>query len=194
MKTMQERLDNRFEGSIDHIAIASKENIFRFTIHQDYPSPYLTVTFGELGDLVKATAYVLEKKKKIDLTSFTRVDIVGNALPHYQLLCYALWYMRCTIIGIPPKLGNDKQEPLDERGQGKYPLKEDEYHLSAGYKGIPMFSMYQKEFCEEIYQAKLVGKCFRRQGIKEDIATIVGTSSSYRVIIKNDQCSSKYIY
>jgi len=107
---MQERLDNRFEGSIDHIAIASKENIFRFTIHQDYPSPYLTVTFGELGDLVKATAYVLEKKKKIDLTSFTRVDIVGNALPHYQLLCYALWYMRCTIIGIPPKLGNDVKQ------------------------------------------------------------------------------------
>eukprot|EP00833_Pecoramyces_ruminatium_P013201 jgi/Orpsp1_1/1187233/evm.model.d7180000056253.1 len=219
--TVQEMLDIRFDGSKDHIAIVAKENIlgspYKGIPHPDYPSQWLTVTFGEFGSLVRATAYVL--KKKFDLAPYSRVGIVGNALPHYQLICYALWYMRCTVIGIPPKLGNDvkqfwvrmldikmlfydknliiydeeKQQPLDEGGEWiwpwEYPLTDEEYNLSAGYKGIPMFSLYQKEFCEEIYQAKLEGKCFKRKGDKDDIVTIVGTSSSSQAIIKNGQCS-----
>jgi len=221
-KTIQEKMDLRFDGPRDKVAIVAKENIlplpFKGVPHPDYPSPWLTVSFGEFGDLVKATAYVL--KKRFDFAPHTRVGIVGNALPHYQLLCYALWYNRCIIVGIPPKLGNDvkqfwvrmldikmlfydknlmiydeeKQKPLDEGGEWiwpwEYPLKEDEYDLSAGFRGIPMFSFYQKEFCEEIYQCKLEGKSYKREGQEKDMITIVGTSSSSQAIIKNGQCSS----
>ena len=87
----------------------------------------------------------------------------------------------------------EKQKPLDEGGEWiwpwEYPLKEDEYNLSAGIRGIPMFSTYQKDFCEEIYQCKLEGKSYKREGQEKDIITIVGTSSSSQAIIKNGQCS-----
>jgi len=72
------------------------------------------------------------------------------------------------------------------------PLKEDELNLSAGPRGILMHSIYQKDFCEEILQAKLEGKCYKREGKEEDIILINGTSSSTQAIIKNGQCSSKY--
>ena len=67
------------------------------------------------------------------------------------------------------------------------PLKEDELNLSAGPRGILMHSIYQKDFCEEILQAKLEGKCYKREGKEEDIILINGTSSSTQAIIKNGQ-------
>eukprot|EP00833_Pecoramyces_ruminatium_P000161 jgi/Orpsp1_1/1174193/evm.model.c7180000049208.1 len=220
-KTMKEKLDIRFNGPRDNVAIVAKENIlglpFKGEPHPDYPSPWLTIDFGQFGDLIKATAYVL--KRRFDLAPLSRVAIVSNALPHYQLICYALWYMRCTVVSISPKLGNDvkqfwvrmldirmmfydknliiydneKQKPLDEGGEWiwpwEYPLNDDELNLSAGSKGILMMSVYQKDFCEEILQAKLEGKSYGRQGQQEDIVLINGTSSSTQAIIKKGQCS-----
>ncbi|OUM60729.1 hypothetical protein PIROE2DRAFT_13457, partial [Piromyces sp. E2] len=220
-KTIQEKLDIRFNCSRDNIAIVAKKNLlpipFQGEPHPEYPSPWLTVPFGEFGDLVKATAYVI--KKKFDLPPFSRVGLIANATPHYQLICFALWYNRCTIVSISPKLGNnikqfwarmldmrmffydkslivyddDIQIPLDKRGEWiwpwEYPLKDDEQNLCAGQQGIPMFSIYQKDFCKEIYQSKLEGKTFKRQGQESDIILITGTSSSSQAIIKNGHCS-----
>jgi len=137
----------------------------------------------------------------------------------YFIIFHALWYCRYTVVSIPPKLGNDvkqywarmldismiiydyylkiydeeKQKSLNDSGEWiwewEYPLKDDEYNLSAGYKGIPMFSMNNKDFCEEIYQCALEGKTYARRGEKGDVVTIIGTSSSSQAIIKNGHCS-----
>jgi len=171
---------------------------------------------------VKATAYVI--KKRFDLPPFSRVGLIANATPHYQLICFALWYNRCTIVSISPKLGNnikqywarmldmkmffydssliindnETQTILDDGGEWiwpwEYPLTEEEQGLCAGPKGIPMFSIYQKDFCEEIYQSKLEGKTFKRQGQENDIILITGTSSSSQAIIKNGHFSSKFFF
>ncbi|OUM60726.1 hypothetical protein PIROE2DRAFT_62973 [Piromyces sp. E2] len=222
LETIQEKLNTRFnDDPRDNVATVAKENLltlpFKGKPHPDYPSPWLTVSMGEFGDLVKATAYVI--KKRFDLAPLTRVGLIANATPHYQLISYALWYNRCTVVIISPKLGNDVkqfwarlldikmmfydanlhiydkeiQAALDEGGEWiwpwEYPLTEEEQGLSAGIKGIPMFSVYQKDFCEEIYQSMLEGKSYQREGHKDDVVVIAGTSSSTQAIIKNGQCS-----
>ncbi|ORX63831.1 hypothetical protein BCR32DRAFT_298303 [Anaeromyces robustus] len=185
--------------------------------HPDYPSPWLTVSYKQFYALLKALAYVL--KKRFDLEPHSRVGIVSNASPMNILLIHALWLNRCCVIEMSPKLSNnvkqfwvrmldmkmifydytlsifneEKQNELNEKGEWiwewEYPLKEDEYDLSAGFRGIPMFFMENVEFCEEIYQCSLEGKSFVRPGHKDDIVLMLGTSSSSQAIIKNGHCS-----
>jgi len=79
-KTIQEKLDIRFTFPKDNIATVTKEKLlplpFHGVPHKDYPSPWLTVPFGEYGKLVKAAAYVI--KKKFDLPPFSRVGLIGK--------------------------------------------------------------------------------------------------------------------
>jgi len=57
-----------------------------------------------------------------------------------------------------------------------------------------MSYLYDEDFRNEIYQAKLEGKSYERRGDRDDVLVVIGTSSSSQAIIKNGQCSSKYIY
>ncbi|KAG4093875.1 hypothetical protein H8356DRAFT_1311429 [Neocallimastix lanati (nom. inval.)] len=222
-ETIYERLEYRYNlcKDSDEPALVSKPNLwslpFKPEPHPDYPSPWTCVSYKQFFRLVKACAYVL--KKRFDLPPQSRVGVVANTLPLNILIIYALWYIRCTPVAVPPKLGNDvkqfwarmldismfiydinvnifdeeKQNQLNESGEWiwewEYPLREDEYNLSAGFKGIPMFCMNNSEFLEEIYQCSLEGKTYARPGLKDDVVMVIGTSSSTQAIIKNGHCS-----
>ncbi|OUM60720.1 hypothetical protein PIROE2DRAFT_13450 [Piromyces sp. E2] len=223
-KTVYERLEFRCKTNKNSKvpALVSKPNLFcspfKPVPHPDYPSPWLTVSYDDFFKLVKACAYVI--KRRFDLPPQSRIGVISNGLPINVLIIYALWYSRCTVVGIPPKLGNDvkqfwvknldvnmifyesnsisffeeeKQKELNKSNKWiwdwQYPLQEDEYDLSAGYKGIPMFCMNNEEFCEEIYQCSLEGKSYTCPGLETDAVQIVGTSSSSQAIIKNGQAS-----
>ncbi|ORX59870.1 hypothetical protein BCR36DRAFT_315942 [Piromyces finnis] len=217
-----DRMDIRFKSDKDDIAIVSKENLlvkpFQGKPSPEYPAPWLTVTYGEFGDLIKACAYVL--KKKYDLAPNSRVGIIANFTPLNHLLLYALWYNRCAIVQIPTKLGNEvKQfwcrllnlkmifydinfEPFDTEEdinmmkendewvwKWQLPLTENEKNLDAGQEGILAVNLFSETFRNEILEAKNQGKKFQRKGYEEDVIYIIGTSSSSQAIIKNGQCS-----
>jgi len=110
---MIDRINIRFNGiSKDKEAIIAKENIlplpFKGVPSSNFPEPWLTVSYGEFLTLIKALSYVL--KKKYDFAPGTRVGIIANSLPMTQLIIYALWTMRCVVVCIPPKLGNDVKQ------------------------------------------------------------------------------------
>jgi len=107
-----DKINIRFSGRKDNIAIVAKENILPFPFKgipsPKYPEPWLTVTYREFYGLIRATAYVL--KKRYDLRVGDRIGVTGNSLPITQLFIYALWTLRCTVVLIPPKLGNDVKQ------------------------------------------------------------------------------------
>jgi len=215
----------RFENDKDDIAIISKENLlvkpFKGQPHPDYPPQWLTVTYSDFWDLIKACAYVL--KKKYDLYPNSRVGVIANFTPLNHLLIYALWYNRCAVVQIPSKLGNEVKQfwcrllnlkmifydinfkPFDDEEnirmmeendewvwKWQHPLTENEKNLDAGQEGILAVDLYSESFRDEILEAKNQGKSFQRKGYKEDVIYIIGTSSSSQAIIKNGQCTSKF--
>ncbi|ORX61108.1 ketoacyl-synt-domain-containing protein [Piromyces finnis] len=219
-----DKINIRFSGVVkDKEAIIAKENIlpipFKGVPSPNFPEPWLTVSFEEFLSLIKALAYVL--KKKYDFAPGTRVGIIANSLPMTQLMIYALWMIRCIVVNIPPKLGNDVKQywvkhcdvkmifydmnfrPSTNEEENKklnkqsqwiwkwyHDLTEEDEGLSAGKEGVLMSYIYDEEFRNEILQTKLEGKGYERKGDKDDVLTVIGTSSSSQAIIKNGQYSS----
>ncbi|ORX78811.1 ketoacyl-synt-domain-containing protein [Anaeromyces robustus] len=109
---MIDRINIRFSSRKDNVAIVAKENILLFPFKgvpsPEYPDPWLTVSFKEFHSLIKALAYVL--KKRYDFRVGDRVGITANTLPMTQLYLYALFFLRCVVVLIPPKLGNDVKQ------------------------------------------------------------------------------------
>ncbi|ORX84593.1 hypothetical protein BCR32DRAFT_266215 [Anaeromyces robustus] len=107
-----DRINRRFTLRGDNIAIVAKDNIlpipFKSVPHPDYPEPWVTVSFKEFHALIKAMAYVI--KRRFDFAPGTRVGVIANSLPITHLLVYTLWTLRCIVVFIPPKIGNDVKQ------------------------------------------------------------------------------------
>lgn len=206
----------RFAASKDKPMIVAKENIlplpFNGVPHEHFPSPWLTISFGEFEALTKAMAYVINKRYHLKPQS--RVAIIANSLPMNQLLSMALWYLRIIIVEITPKIGNDVKQcwmrmlnmsmgfydcvfkPFSQDHKGEeewiwpwiYPTTPNE-HLESGNGGILMVDTDSESFKQEILDAKNQGLTYELEGNYDDLINISGTSSSAQAIIKNGQSS-----
>jgi len=211
----------RFAASKDKPMIVAKENIlplpFNGVPHEHFPSPWLTISFGEFEALTKAMAYVINKRYHLKPQS--RVAIIANSLPMNQLLSMALWYLRIIIVEITPKIGNDVKQcwmrmlnmsmgfydcvfkPFSQDHKGEeewiwpwiYPTTPNE-HLESGNGGILMVDTDSESFKQEILDAKNQGLTYELEGNYDDLINISGTSSSAQAIIKNGQSSGKIFF
>jgi len=119
---------------------------------------------------------------------------LGNDVKQY-------WVKHCDVkmifydMNFRPTLDDEENNKLNEQAQWVWkwyqPLTEEDEGLCTGKEGIKMFYIYDEDFRNEILQTKLEGKGYERRGDKDDVLTVIGTSSSSQAIIKNGQYSSK---
>eukprot|EP00833_Pecoramyces_ruminatium_P011843 jgi/Orpsp1_1/1185875/evm.model.c7180000095761.1 len=196
--------------------LVAKPNLFILPFkpkpNKNFPSPYLSVTYGEFADLAKAYAYVL--KNKYHIPPFTRIGIIGEANPiHHILLTYAVWYLRGTIVDISTRVGEevvqawmtttDVSLTLYDSGLPSFPsiqsinTKERSEWIwtwesktlddksTSQLKSMIMVNIESNILNAEVLSAYKAGKLFEEELLPDDIVSIIGTSSSTQAIVKD---------